>query len=224
MERLNRYQTSESFLIGGLLAIVGGYLDAYTYICRGHVFANAQTGNIVFFGFSIVQGKWMDVLHYLVMILSFVLGVIVACWVERKLKTMQIIHWRQIVVLLELVLLVVVAFVPSGQWDMAVNMMISFICALQVVSFRKIRGVAMATTMCTGNLRNGTEQIYAFFKTGERTALHKGLKYLTIIALFIVGVIFGTAVTTPLQVWASLPCAGILLFVFALLFFPQKWP
>ena len=40
---------SESLLLGALLAVAGGFFDAYTYLCRGGVFANAQTGNIVLF-------------------------------------------------------------------------------------------------------------------------------------------------------------------------------
>ena len=39
-------QRSESFPIGVLLALTGGFLDAYTYVSRGGVFANAQTGSI----------------------------------------------------------------------------------------------------------------------------------------------------------------------------------
>ena len=46
---MTRIQMSETVLIGSLLALAGGFLDAYTYICRGGVFANAQTGNIVLF-------------------------------------------------------------------------------------------------------------------------------------------------------------------------------
>ena len=42
-----RLQMSESFFLTAILAIVGGFLDAYSYLMRGHVFANAQTGNIV---------------------------------------------------------------------------------------------------------------------------------------------------------------------------------
>ena len=34
--------------IACLFAVVGGYLDAYSYLAHGHVFANAQTGNVVF--------------------------------------------------------------------------------------------------------------------------------------------------------------------------------
>ncbi len=37
-----KHQMSETHLLGLLLALVGGFLDAYTYVCRGHVFANAQ--------------------------------------------------------------------------------------------------------------------------------------------------------------------------------------
>lgn len=32
-------QVSETHLLGLLLAVVGGFLDAYTYLCRGRVFA-----------------------------------------------------------------------------------------------------------------------------------------------------------------------------------------
>ena len=48
---------SESFRIGALLAIIGGFFDAYSYLCRGGVFANAQTGNIVLLGVNIANGK-----------------------------------------------------------------------------------------------------------------------------------------------------------------------
>ena len=37
----------ETFRVAAVLALVGGFLDIYTYLLRGGVFANAQTGNIV---------------------------------------------------------------------------------------------------------------------------------------------------------------------------------
>ncbi len=40
-------QMSESILTAAFLSISGGLQDAYTYLFRGKVFANAQTGNIV---------------------------------------------------------------------------------------------------------------------------------------------------------------------------------
>ena len=44
-----QFQQSETLPVGILLALSGGYMDAYTYLFRDHVFANAQTGNLVLF-------------------------------------------------------------------------------------------------------------------------------------------------------------------------------
>ena len=48
----------ESVPFGILLAIVGGFIDAYTFIGRGGVFANAQTANIVLLGVYASEGNW----------------------------------------------------------------------------------------------------------------------------------------------------------------------
>ena len=52
----NRHLLHERMEIGILLALAGGFLDAYTYITCGGVFANAQTGNIVLMGISAAKG------------------------------------------------------------------------------------------------------------------------------------------------------------------------
>ena len=36
-----------SMVLVYILAMSGGFMDAYSYMCRGEVFANAQTGNIL---------------------------------------------------------------------------------------------------------------------------------------------------------------------------------
>ncbi len=63
--RLPPTQMSESFRMGALLAVTGGFFDVYTYLCRGKVFANAQTGNMVLLGISVSQGQWLAALQYL---------------------------------------------------------------------------------------------------------------------------------------------------------------
>ena len=50
MKEEQHRQMSESFAVGILLILAGGFQDAYTYIYRGGVFANAQTGNVVLLG------------------------------------------------------------------------------------------------------------------------------------------------------------------------------
>ena len=108
-------QMSESLLLGAMLAMAGGFFDAYTYLCRGKVFANAQTGNIVLFGANIAEGNWLRAAEYFLPILAFALGVVAAEIVKRRYKKRQSdinIHWRQIVVLVEIVLLIAAAFLP----------------------------------------------------------------------------------------------------------------
>ena len=51
------YQRSESFRAAAVLALAGGFLDAYTYLCRGQVFANAQTGNMVLLAVRLAEGN-----------------------------------------------------------------------------------------------------------------------------------------------------------------------
>ena len=51
-----RGQMSESMLTAAFIILSGGLQDAYTYLCRGKVFANAQTGNIVLLSAYLFEG------------------------------------------------------------------------------------------------------------------------------------------------------------------------
>ena len=56
-------QMSSSLAVGILLALAGGFMDAYSYMARGHVFANAQTGNILLVAVAISEGRPADSLR-----------------------------------------------------------------------------------------------------------------------------------------------------------------
>lgn len=184
----SKQQMSESFLIGMLLAIVGGFLDAYTYIVRGGVFANAQTGNIVLMGINLAMGKWLEAFSCFIPIFAFVCGVFVDEWIRKFFLPKPVIHWRQIVILFEMLLLFIVAFLPlGGKYDLIANVLVSFVCSLQAQSFRKIHGLPYATTMCTGNLRSGTELIFRFTQNQNIAECKKAADYYGIILFFVLG-------------------------------------
>ena len=67
-------QTSESLLTASFIILSGGLQDAYTYLCRGKVFANAQTGNIVLCSAYLFDGQWRHSARYLIPVLTFLLG------------------------------------------------------------------------------------------------------------------------------------------------------
>ena len=212
------HQMSETLFLGALLTVTGGFLDAYTYLCRGKVFANAQTGNIVLLGVKLAEGQFDALLHYLIPILAFALGVVVAELTRRRFRSHPAIHWRQIVIALEIAILGLVALLPTGEWDTAANVLVSFVCAVQVQSFRKIRGNPCATTMCTGNLRSGTELLFHAVQDHDPTARRRGLQYYAIILLFILGAFLGVWCTEQWRSRAVLVCCGLLVVVFSAMF------
>ena len=198
-------QMSESLLTASFIILSGGLQDAYTYLCRGKVFANAQTGNIVLFSAHLFEGEWALSASYLVPVLSFMLGVFVAECIHRRYKSMEKVHWRQLIILAEIVLLFLVGFLPQSVNTLA-NALVSFVCAMQVQTFRKVRGHAYASTMCIGNMRSGTDALCAYFHTHDKKILQKALTYFAVIGIFAVGAGFGALLTKHFAehgIWVS---------------------
>ncbi len=71
-------EISQSLPMLIFIILSGGLQDAYSYFCRDGVFANAQTGNIVFLSVNIVNGDAGGVVKYLVPVAFFALGAIIA--------------------------------------------------------------------------------------------------------------------------------------------------
>ena len=153
----------ETFRVAAVLALVGGFLDIYTYLLRGGVFANAQTGNIVLLAANLAEMDWSRAGYYLIPILAFSAGVFVTNLLKRRFSGTGGIRFEQVVLLIEAALLLVIGLLPLSVPDAFVNVTISFICSIQVNTFRKVRNVPYASTMCTGNLRSGTEKLYVYF-------------------------------------------------------------
>ena len=219
-------QMSESFFIGAVLAIVGGYLDVYTYISRGQVFANAQTGNIVLLGITLARGDISKAVMYLPPIIAFVVGIILCEMIRMNLDGRGL-HWRQYVILLEIIILSAVSLFPMGavggvNFDTVSNVLISFVCSLQVQSFRDIRGIICATTMCTGNLRSGAEALEKYRVLKDKKYLHNAVKYFGIDLFFVVGAVISTLITPQMMEKSVILCSAVLLGVFGLLFVSPK--
>ncbi|BBF42795.1 hypothetical protein lbkm_1479 [Lachnospiraceae bacterium KM106-2] len=195
---------------------MGGFLDAYTFLTRGGVFANAQTGNMVLFGVGLSERNLNKALSYFIPVLSFFIGIIIAEVIKTKYKNQANFHWRQLVVLLECIALVVVAFIPESG-NLEANAIISFVCSLQVEAFRRFHGNPYATTMCTGNLRSATENLYHYRNNGDKTALHKSLQYFAIIGIFIFGGGIGAMITKMTGFSAVLCPAAVLVGVILLM-------
>ena len=183
-------QKSDSFRLSALLSFSGGLQDAYTYNTRDGVFANAQTGNVVLMSQNFMSGEWSKGLHYLLPLFSFAAGIFLAERIESGFKRINKIYWRQIILFIEIVMLFVVGLIPSDT-NMTANIMVSFTCAMQVQTFRKVHGYGYASTMCIGNLRSGTESLSQYLRTREKKTLLKAMHFFGIIFIFAIGAGFG---------------------------------
>ena len=194
------YPTSERLLPVALFTLSGGLQDTYTYLRRGQVFANAQTGNIVFLGQSLFDGDWVRAARYLLPVLAFALGVAAAEGLRVRRP-----HWQRRVLFWEILLLFLVGFIPHSL-DQLANALVSFSCAMQVQAFRRVEGFAFASTMCIGNLRGGMESLCAFLRTGDHQERRKARLYFFVILLFALGAEAGSLAVELLDlpaVWLS---------------------
>ena len=65
----------DTIVIGICLSLVGGFLDAYSYLLKGKVFANAQTGNVVLLFISAANREFYKFLKYIIPIMTFAFGI-----------------------------------------------------------------------------------------------------------------------------------------------------
>ncbi len=183
-------KVSESIRLGTMLALTGGFLDAYSYLIRGKVFANAVTGNIVLTGLNLADGNYSQSLHNLIPVLSFAFGVFVAELIREKFDNFAGQHWKEWILWAEVLVVLIAGFMPQ-EMNSFVNFSIAFVCAMQVEAFRKIRGKAFATTMCTGNLRSGTELLSVGIFKKDAQKKHAAMHYYWIDVVFCAGAIIG---------------------------------
>ena len=198
-------QVSETMRLGILLALSGGLMDAYSYLFRGEVFANAQTGNILLCSVALSQGEWGVAVQYAFPVLAFGLGILMTFLIRQRFRNRtNRIHWRQLGVLAEILLLTLVAFLPQ-QANLLANSLIS-----------------IATTMCIGNLRAGIHAAAEFGFSRKREDRNRAITYFTVILAFALGAVLGNLAIAQWGTWAILGSSALLLVCFGLMFFQGK--
>ena len=204
-------QMSEAFRTVLFLSLSGGLQDAYTYLGRGKVFANAQTGNIVFMGQSLFTGDWARFFHYLVPVLAFALGVAAAELIRVFFKENRRLHWRQLVLLTRdlVLLLFLVGFFPDAL-NLAANALV--LLCLRHAGTGFPQGARLS--LCQHHVHRQPAQRHGFLVTGlrlhDRKTLGKAGHYFAVILLFALGAGVGAQCMAPLglrTIWISLRAA-----------------
>ena len=219
MERAK--QTSESIELGVLLALVGGFMDAYSFIGRGEVFSNAQTGNILLTAVHLSQGDFMAMFRYMFPVVAFALGIMLSDFIHARLSSR--LHWRQTALLFEIAVMAAVGTMTSEQ-NIPANCLLSLACGTQVETFRKIHGKGIATTMCIGNLRSALHNVDDYIINHNRGFLRAGVMYFGAIGCFMVGAVGGNWFIERAGLHAIWACIPLLAAAFLIMFSDREHP
>ncbi|WP_156300375.1 YoaK family protein [Streptobacillus canis] len=160
-----------------LLTIVGGFLEIYSYLLLGNVFATTITGNLILMAFNLKRLNFDNVLKYIVPIIFFCLGV----YVSEKIKSKVSENFGKVVLFLEIIILICIPFI--GIQLISVSL-IAFISAIQIQTFRKVSENVYMSTMCTGNTRSLIEAV----ANGRKQDVKN---YFVVIIGFLSGVLLG---------------------------------
>lgn len=176
--------SSNSFYLGVLLAMVGGFLDAYTFISRDGIFANAQTGNMVLLAVKAANREWKSALLFIPPIIAFILGVLVSEIVKIP-HIREVLHsYRRSILILECLVLILVGLLPRGVPNIVVTVCIAFVSSLQISTFNKLDKWAYNSTMTTGNLRTATQAAYLALKNVTTKPINNLKNFLPLFFLF----------------------------------------
>lgn len=198
--------SANSLIMGMILALVGGFLDAYTYVTRDGVFATAQTGNTVLFAVRAASTKYGAAIQNVPPFLAFIAGVLTAEYIKDKHE----MH-RRAVLLLECVILFIVGWLPGSVPNMIVTMSIAFVSSLQIATFNKLENWSYNSTITTGNLRTASSAFYGAYVEHDSESMRKFKGFSAIILSFIFGALIGTYTSIHMgntSIWIA---AGIIL-------------
>lgn len=190
------YAPERSLLVASLLSMSGGFLDAFTWLSLGGVFASSQTGNVVFLGVYAMSGQWQQAVHHLLPIAAFLLGASIAIRIRAPLLCLA----GEIACLAAMMLLL--HRVP----DMVAIPGISFGVALQSASFRQVERWKYLSMTVTGNMLRAIDQSVA---TSDRDAARGAGTMLLLCLMFLLGAAISGCVTRWLGTWSlALPIAS----------------
>src|ERR1700734_2070900 len=152
------FPRDETLQIASLLAFIGGYLEAYTWIVH-HVFANAQSANLVFLWVYMTGGEWERAVQFVPPLLAFVVGVILACWLRWALPQRA----ARISNLIEIAFRFFVASVHDRLPGLARTLGRPPVAAFTTASFPRVEGWSYNSVMVTSNFRQTIDGLFAAF-------------------------------------------------------------
>ena len=191
-KKSEEYLECERWWVLAAMMCIGGFFGGFTYTVRGGIFCNAQTAKFVLLGMAIGDRDWAQARYLIIPITAYFLGAVVSETAAAAIKKYKLIRWDTLLILIELIVVVILGFIPDDAPFQISQVAVNFICSMQYNTFRQADGIPMATTFCTNHLR----QVGVFFTKGirHRESAHfsRMLFHVGMLTLFVGGGILAT--------------------------------
>jgi uncharacterized membrane protein YoaK (UPF0700 family) len=202
-----------------LLTVANGFLDAHTYLARGGVFANVQTGNVIFFAIRLTEQNWPEALSRLWPIFAFIVGVALASYVKSGRVERVLPHPLRWTMGIQAAVLAALGFVPATVPHSFVTVPISILAGTQIGLFRSIGDLMYIPLATTGNLMRLIEAGYSGFVENNRASRRACGVYAALISAFAGGAVAGAFATRAwglYAVWIPAGCLSLTLVLFVI--------
>jgi uncharacterized membrane protein YoaK (UPF0700 family) len=201
-----------------LLTLTNGFMDAHTYFVRGGVFANVQTGNVIFFAIDLSDRKLATALAHVWPILAFIFGVGLASHIKSGRVERVVTHPLRWTMAVQVVVLAGIGFVPVSVAHSYVTVPIAFLAAVQMGLFRNVGDLAYLPVATTGNLMRFVESGYDGFVEKQAASRRACRVYGTLIIGFAGGALIGAIASRAWgahAIWlaASMLAVTLVLFI-----------
>lgn len=182
-------KNNDSLLMGALLTMLAGSIDAYSFLIHGGVFAGLQTGNLILLGVEISHGNLVAMQQYIFSIVSFALGAILVRYIQHKFDDSHTnANFRKIGILIYQIVLLGASFYAYQQHlGILSTALISVAAASELQEFKMLKGKPFTPIMMTGNLRKISESGIDWLIFKQQSAKHSFVDTLVVIAAFIGG-------------------------------------
>lgn len=211
------FLTCERKWLFHILIFVSGFFGSFTYLLRGNVFCNAQTGNIVLLGMALGAGKWSEALYYIIPISAYLMGAFVSELFPNPIKHCLPIRWDTLLIAIEMLVVLALGFIPESAPVQISQVAINFIASMQYNTFRQAEGVPMATTFATNHVRQigvGLAKEVKHMHNIDKSHRDKLLQHFEMLVFFLFGAVVGTVLCNLFlgkAIWATLIPLGLIL-------------
>jgi uncharacterized membrane protein YoaK (UPF0700 family) len=152
---------SRTRVVAVLLTLSGGFLDAFTYVGHGRVFANTMTGNVALLGVDAAAGEWAEAGRHIPPLVGFVFAVFIAHMLNLDGVARRVRQPALICLTLEVAFLSIAPIDALTLPELVLIPGISFTATLQTLSFTHLESLSYTSVMTTGNLRRAAAKLFA---------------------------------------------------------------